>query len=390
MFHLIEVEDVTMSRPMLNRKPVKILVVLTLACIVLLPIISSFQMVSAQSQDQTAYYNREFIWDYGGNHWIWNLSIPVQLYAAYKAVPQPTRAQIGPENFGFFTTTQDTYVENLAQKLNQTGTKLGYSSYDEINFVLAFVQSIPYKTDNESTPYQVYPRFPVETLVDDVGDCKSHSVLFATLTLDMGFGTVYINPPDHLAVGVLGDNLDGTHWTYNGGDYYYCETTGVGFKIGQYPDQFMDQKANVYGIDLNRQYVPNLESITSIDPIPTISPYTSSPTTPTSTFQPNPTTSIVEGPTIQPAMPISLNLISEAPLLFAGIIVAVVICIFVAVRSTKTPKEKLLPEAGTSTQSNVTEQESEPISQENKFCIYCGASNKSFAAYCEKCGKPIN
>ncbi len=385
------IEDVTMSRTLLNRKPIKLLVMFTLACIIFLPVISSSQMVSAQSQDQTAYYTREFTWDYGGNHWVWNLSIPVQLYAAYKALPQPTRAQLGPEDFGFFTTTQDSYIQNLAQKLNQTGTELGYSSYEEVNFVLAFVQSIPYKTDNESTAYQVYPRFPVETLVDNVGDCKSHSVLFATLMLDMDFGTIYINPPDHLAVGILGDNLDGTHWTYGGREYYYCETTGSGFKIGQYPDQFMGQAANVYGIDKNRQYVPNLDSITSIDLVPTMSPNTPNPTTPTSTLQPNPTTSpTITGPTVQPAMPISLNLISEAPLLFTGIIVAVVICIFVAIKSAKTPKEKQPIQLTASTQSSVTELESEDNSQENKFCIYCGASNKPFAAYCEKCGKPIN
>ncbi len=103
----------------------------------------------------------------------------------------------------------------LADKLNETATQLGYNSCDEVNFVLAFVQSIPYKLDNASTAYQDYPRFPVETLVDDVGDCKSHSVLFATLMLILDYGTVFINPPDHLAVGILGNNLPGTYVTCN-------------------------------------------------------------------------------------------------------------------------------------------------------------------------------
>jgi len=26
---------------------------------------------------------------------------------------------------------------------------------------------------------------------------------------------------------------------------------------------------------------------------------------------------------------------------------------------------------------------------DNKFCIYCGSSNKTYAAFCEKCGKQI-
>ena len=157
----------------------------------------------------------------------------------------------------------------LADKLNETATQLGYSSYDEVNFVLAFVQSIPYKTDNASTGYQDYPRFPVETLVDDVGDCKSHSILFATLMLILGYGTVFINPPDHLAVGVLGNNLQGTYWIYNNQTYYYCETTGVGFTIGELPQQFTGQTANVYPIDESEQYVPNLQATSSTELKPT-------------------------------------------------------------------------------------------------------------------------
>ena len=37
-------------------------------------------------------------------------------------------------------------MQTLADKLNETATQHGYGSYNEVNFVLAFVQSIPYKT----------------------------------------------------------------------------------------------------------------------------------------------------------------------------------------------------------------------------------------------------
>jgi ribosomal protein L40E len=379
-----------MSGPLLKRKPVKLLVMFTLACIVLLPIACPLQEVSAQSQEQTQYYSRQFSWDYGGNHWNWNLSIPVSLYAAYKAVPQPVRARLGPEDFGFFTTTQDTYIQTIAQKLNQTANDMGYNSYDQVNFVLAFVQSIPYKTDNESTPYQVYPRFPVETLVDDVGDCKAHSALFATLTLYLGYGTIYINPPNHLAVGVLGNNLDGAYWTYNNKTYYYCETTGAGFKIGQLPDQFIGVKANVDPIYENQQYSPNSDSITTIDPEPTLAPTTPKPTaTKSATSTPEPTATAspsVSGPTVQPVKPMSLNLISEAPLLFILIVVAIVLCIFLAVRSAKTSKGN---PAETPPELPQPETQEASAEEANKFCIYCGAPNKSYATYCEKCGKQI-
>ena len=278
----------------------------------------------------------------------------------------------------------------VAQKLNQTSTQLGYGSYDQINFVLAFVQSIPYKTDNESTPYQDYPRFPVETLVDDVGDCKSHSILFASLTLSMGYDAVYINPPDHLAVGILGNNLQGTYWSYNNQNYYYCETTGIGFTIGQLPDQFNDQSANVYGIDQNRQFVPDLGSLTSINPMPTIFSGTSTPT-PAQTINPNLTTSpSVSGPTVQPALPISLNLIAEAPILFMVMVAAIVICVAVAIKSAKTQKDKLTPAHSAIVEPPSTLETLNAKSNAEKFCIYCGSSNKAYAAYCVKCGKKID
>ena len=261
-----------MSRTLLTRKPVKLLIIFTLAFIVSLPIIHPFEVVTAQSSTQNQYYNTEFAWDYGGSHWDWNLSIPVALYDAYDniTVPDSTRVQIGLSDFGFFTTTEDTYMQTLAEKLNDSATQCGYGYYGEVNFVLAFVQSIPYKTDNESTGYQDYPRFPVETLVDDVGDCKSHSVLFATLMLMLGYDTVFINPPDHLAVGVLGNSLQGTYWTLNNKTYYYCETTGPGFTIGELPTQFIGQTANIYAIDCSEQYIPNLQWASSTEPNLTI------------------------------------------------------------------------------------------------------------------------
>jgi hypothetical protein len=377
-----------MVKPRQSNKPIKLLIILTLACIVCVPIISPLQAVAAQSANQTQYYNRQFAWEYNGSHWTWNLSIPASLYAAYKVVPQSVRTQFGAQDFGFFTTTQDFYIQTLAQKLNESATQRGYGSYDAVNFALAFVQSIPYKTDNESTGYQSYPRFPVETLVDNVGDCKSHSVLFATLTLMMDYGTVYINPPDHLAVGILGNNLKGTYWTYNEKNYYYCETTASGYTIGQLPDQFSGQTANIYGIDLSRQYIPVSGGITSIDPEPTISQATPIPTInptdePTQTSSPS-----IPDPTVQPALPMSINLISEAPILFAIIVVAVAICIIVAIKSARPAKEEAPMAEAVSLEPRVLEDE-DSTADSNKFCIYCGSSNKSYAVYCEKCGKQI-
>ncbi|MGD0644305.1 MAG: hypothetical protein ABSA75_05305 [Candidatus Bathyarchaeia archaeon] len=364
----------------MSRKPVKLLIIFTLAFVVSLPIIRPLEVVTAQSQ----YYNSEFVWDYGGNHWTWNLSIPTSLSDAYMAVPDSVRTQYGLADFGFFTTTEDSYLQSLAEKLNESATQLGYSAIDQGNFVLAFVQSIPYKTDNASTGYQDYPRFPVETLVDNIGDCKSHSILFAALMLILGYDVVYINPPDHLAVGISRNDLSGAYWNYNNKTYYYCETTGIGFKIGQLPDQFNGQSAYVYPIDESQQYVPNLQATSSIEPGPTLSPNTQ---TPMPTFEPNPTTSpAVTEPTIQPVLPLSLNIISNNPIFFSIIIIAIAVSITATIKTAKNPKKQPSINRTASPEPSIL-QAADTNLEGNKFCIYCGSSNKSFALYCEKCGK---
>jgi hypothetical protein len=380
-----------MSKPLLRRKPLTLLIIVTLTFLVCSPIIRPLGLVAAQTQDQTQYYNREFAWNYGGEYWTWNLSIPTALYKAYVAVPDSVRTQIPLSGFGYFTTTEDSYLQSLVTKINATATKQGYSPYQEVNFVLAFVQSVPYATDLNSTGYLDYPRFPVETLVDNVGDCKSHSILFATLTLMLGYGTVFINPPDHLAVGILGNNLQGTYWTYDNQTYYYCETTGEGFTIGQLPAQFDGESAYVYPIDTSEQYVVNIQSISSIEPNPSSAPYSSNTPETTPNNEPNPVTTplpTVAGPTIQPVQPLSLNLISEDPILFVLIIVAIGLCIAAVIKPVRNGRGKAVPQQTVSAEAASSKAEEAELGR-NKFCIYCGSSNKSFAVYCENCGKKI-
>jgi hypothetical protein len=313
------------------------------------------------------------------------------LYEAYVAVPDSVRTQIPLSGFGYFTTTEDSYLRSLVAKLNATASQQGYSPYQEVNFVLAFVQSIPYATDLNSTGYQDYPRFPVETLVDNVGDCKSHSILFATLTLMLGYGAVFINPPDHLAVGILGNNLQGTYWTYDNQTYYYCETTGEGFTIGELPAQFDGESAYVYPINTSEQYVVNVQSISSTEPNPSSVPYNPNAPEATPTFEPVPATTpspTVAGPTIQPVQPLSLNLISDDPILFVLIIAAIGLCIAVVIRPVKIGKEKTVPQQTVSPETSSPKAEEADLARD-KFCIYCGSSNRAFAVYCENCGKKI-
>jgi len=109
------------------------------------------------------------------------------------------------------------------------------------------VQSLPYTSDNETTGYDEYPRYPIETLVDNGGDCEDTAILAAALIDAMGYGVVLLRFPTHMAVGVKGsDSLYGTYWTYQDQRYYYLETTGANWEIGELPPTYKGMSAQIF------------------------------------------------------------------------------------------------------------------------------------------------
>ena len=111
--------------------------------------------------------------------------------------------------------------------------------------VVSFIQSLPYTSDNVTTGFDDYPRYPIETLVHDGGDCEDTSILASALLDLMGFDVVLINLPGHVAIGVAIDAY-GTYWTHEGTQYFYVETTGEGWEIGEVPEDHQGQSASVY------------------------------------------------------------------------------------------------------------------------------------------------
>jgi membrane protease subunit (stomatin/prohibitin family) len=85
---------------------------------------------------------------------------------------------------------------------------------------------------------------------------------------------------------------------------------------------------------------------------------------------------------------LSLNLISDDPILFVLIIAAIGLCIAAVIKPTKISRKKTDPQQTASPQTGSPKAETADTAR-GKFCIYCGSSNKPFALYCENCGKKI-
>ncbi len=129
-------------------------------------------------------------------------------------------------------------LEELINEFKQVIPKT-WSEERRVNFVLAFVQAIPYK-DDETTGYdREYYKHPIETLTEGQGDCEDTSMLFASILSGLGFESALLvlppvrpDGPGHVAVGVKGD-FQGYFESYGNDKYYYCETTRRWYKEGK-------------------------------------------------------------------------------------------------------------------------------------------------------------
>lgn len=187
---------------------------------------------------------RSYNWNYKGTSYSWKLTIPQSLYSYYGSQPHD-RSKLTTYKEYVISSKDKPYLDALLKKLKESGEKKGYSDAENVMNVVAFVQSLPYFYDNSSTVYDDYPRYPIETLVDNGGDCEDTAILTAAFLKEMGYGVVLVNPPGHMAVGVKCSSCSGTYYDYNGSRYYYLETTGNNWKIGQIPPDYVNKEVRI-------------------------------------------------------------------------------------------------------------------------------------------------
>ncbi|KUK40485.1 MAG: Copper amine oxidase domain protein, partial [Clostridia bacterium 62_21] len=193
---------------------------------------------------ETSLIEREFAWDYGGKHWTWRLVVPEEAYTYYTNLKRPPT-----DDYSVYVTdpADDAFISCLAARLKETAVREKYSPKQTVEFVVTFVQNIKYAHDNVSKGVEEYPGYPLETLVDQEGDCEDHSILLASVLKEMDYGVVLICiPGEHMAVGVKGKDLPGAYYEYEGARYYYVETTATGWSIGKIPDEYLRAKARIF------------------------------------------------------------------------------------------------------------------------------------------------
>lgn len=181
----------------------------------------------------TRLIRRDYEWAYPVERtWVWTVYLPQETYISYAKRERLSHWSDWSEY------TEDPIIKDLASGLDRFAVQAGFDYYETANFVLAFVQKLPYTEDNVTTGADEFPRYPIETLVDGGGDCEDTSFLAAGILRQMGYDVVLLILPGHMAVGVQGWDYLGSYYLENDTKYYYCETTGEGWRMGMMPSDY--------------------------------------------------------------------------------------------------------------------------------------------------------
>lgn len=134
-----------------------------------------------------------------------------------------------------YATKNDMTIQSLAKSLKNNGAG--------IDTTISFIQSLNYVLDS-NTGYDEYPKYPIETIVDQTGDCEDTSYLAAAILEASGYDTILLLLPGHMAVGVnINEEIEKPAYNLNGKKYYYLETTAT-MPIGTIPEKYKDTPPN--------------------------------------------------------------------------------------------------------------------------------------------------
>lgn len=186
-------------------------------------------------------FSRTYSWDYEGQNWQLTLPLDDELYEKYKS---RTRNR----DYDLFASDpyDDWLIKDIAEALLSLSKAHGLEERQIPELCISFVQSLNYTSDLESSGYDQYPRFPYETLYENGGDCEDTSILSVAILQEMGYDAVLLELPEHMALGINCDTgNEGRSFEYEGSSYYYLETTGSDWQIGEVPEEYADQPVHV-------------------------------------------------------------------------------------------------------------------------------------------------
>jgi len=197
--------------------------------------------------------SRTYSWEYEGHCWHLTLPLDDKLY-------ETSQSRTRNRDYDLFASDpyDDQLIKEIANDLLSLSKTYGLEGMQTPGLCISFVQSLNYTSDLESSGYAQYPRFPYETLYENGGDCEDTAILAVAILQEMGYDAVLLELPDHMSLGIkCSPEQKDKSFEYEGSNYYYVETTGSDWQIGEIPDEYKDQPIQV--IPVYRRPMINLD-----------------------------------------------------------------------------------------------------------------------------------
>jgi len=207
---------------------------------------------NVQLNDDGSEYHIQYDWSYDGQRWRYEADIPITVYEHFvdEERPKDYREYV-------YSEMDDDWLGYTARSFRTIADEEEWDEIDKVNFVMKFVQYLPYDEDTETTGNEEYPRYPIETMIDcgvskvengaRGADSEDTVVLLVSLLREMGYDVALLLYPEdeHMAAGVrvtseFVENWSGYELTYyeTGSKIWaYCETTAPVGSLGQKSDK---------------------------------------------------------------------------------------------------------------------------------------------------------
>jgi hypothetical protein len=185
--------------------------------------------------------HKSFHWVYRGKTEInqsFEMDISQGRYERYRSEPRLREVK----DWKLYVTEDMPEVRVLAAHFQNLHLQQEWSTFEQASNILSFAQQcVKYSYDQDTTPLVEWPRYPIETLMEETGDCEDTAILTAAILARLGFQAVLLEYPGHIAIGIAGaEGLPGTYIIdpKSRRYYFFAETTADGWHIGEIPDAY--------------------------------------------------------------------------------------------------------------------------------------------------------
>lgn len=181
---------------------------------------------------------KTYSWDYKDIPFQYEFKVSKSIYDYYKN--KPPFFTHDPTDYAIYATDpyDDSFINGLVNAFLEKSAALGFDKFDTLGLIVSFVQSLPFVDDRIAYGYE-HPKYPIETLIEEGGDCEDTSILISSILDAMGIVNALLIFPTHCAVGVGATGLQGKFYQYEGINYYYLESANLG-TLGAIPEELIN------------------------------------------------------------------------------------------------------------------------------------------------------